>query len=81
MLCLVAIRAFGKVCGEREARNVWKFLRDFMQINDNVWHREEEARRWLEELVLKFESGEELREGIGGRDWRYKVGDWRMSYS
>ena len=80
-LCLAAIRAFGKVCGGRDARNIWEFLRDFMKINDNVRHREEEARRWLKELMLKFESGEELREEIGGRDWRYKVGDWRMSYS
>jgi len=79
--CLAAIRAFGKVCGGREARDVWEFLRGLMKINDNVRSRENEAQEWLDELVLKFESGEELTDGMCGQDWRYRVGDWRMSYS
>jgi hypothetical protein len=76
IVCLTAIRAFGRVCGAAAAREVWEYLKPFLEMNDNVSYREDAARGWLEDLVVAFEGGKGLNADMRGRDIKYRVGNF-----
>jgi hypothetical protein len=79
VIALTSIRAFGKVEGGKGAREVWDFLRPWLVLNENVRERKLIAHSWLEQLVKKFEAGENLGPEMSGGDARWRVKDWRKN--
>ena len=79
VIALTSIRAFGKVEGGKRAREVWDFLRPWLVLNENVRERKLVAHSWLEQLVKKFEAGENLGPEMSGGDARWRVKDWRKN--
>ena len=79
VVALTSIRAFGKVEGGKRAREVWDFLRPWLVINENVRERKLVAHSWLEQLVKKFEAGENLGPEMSGGDARWRFKDWRKN--
>ena len=79
VIALTSIRAFGKVEGGKRAREVWDFLRPWVVLNENVRGRKLVAYSSLEQLVKKFEAGEDLGPEMSGGDSRWRVKDWRKN--
>ena len=79
VIALTSIRAFGKVEGGKGAREVWDFLRPWLVLNENARERKVIAHSWLEQLVKKFEAGENLGPEMSGGDARWRVKDWRKN--
>lgn len=77
VVALTGIRAFGTVQGGQKAREVWETLRPWLQINSNVQDKRDAKVDQLEQVVQKFEKGEDLGYEMSGGDPRWRIIDWR----